>query len=93
MSLMHRTGSRNELLEMLARSCVTGRNQGQNWADELDLISPERTVPVMWHVDGYKVYRRKKAWAWSWSSATIKTGILKTKIVLTAVYLNRFNTV
>jgi hypothetical protein len=73
--------------------CYWEKSKGQKWRDELELSSPERTVPVMWHVDGYKVYRRKKAWAWSWPSATVKTGSLKSKIVLTAVYLNRLNTV
>ena len=41
-----------------------------------------RTVPLVWHTDGVKVYKTQKAWVYSYSSTCRKGPSMSTKLVL-----------
>ena len=40
----------------------------------LDLSQPDKTVPLVWHADGVKIYKNQKIWVYSYSSMVRKKG-------------------
>lgn len=54
--------------------------------ESLDLSQPGRTIPVVFHVDGVKVYKNQKVWVYSYSSMVRKKGnSLENKTVLAII--------
>ena len=59
------------------------RSSFQPFFQDLELGGQtERLVPLAWHMDGIKVYKTHKAWAYSCSSQTRKGPSLDTKLLL-----------
>ena len=47
--------------------------------EKLDVKNPEKTIPLSWHMDGVKVFKTQKVWAYSHSSAIRKGPSIDTK--------------
>lgn len=48
---------------------------------KLKLTNPGMTVPIAWHMDGVKVFKTQKVWAYSHSSAVRKGPSIESKIL------------
>ena len=62
------------------------QSKDQEFVHKLDLRCPSRTIPIVFHADGVKVYKTQKIWVYSYSSLLKKKGSsLQNKIVLLVV--------
>ena len=60
--------------------------RGEDFYSTLQLTEPERTVPIVFHVDGVRIYKQQESWIYSYSSMTKKGGsTVENKIVLCLV--------
>ena len=60
--------------------------QDEDFIQSLDLSQPERTVPLVFHIDGVKIYKNQKIWVYSYSSMLRKRGnSLENKVVLAII--------
>ena len=58
----------------------------EEFIQDLDLSEPQRTIPLVWHCDGVKVFKNQKIWVYSYSSMVRKSGnALQNKAVLAIV--------
>ena len=47
----------------------------QDFTKSLDLSEPGKTIPLVWHTDGVKIYKNQKVWIYSYSSMVRKSGV------------------
>lgn len=60
--------------------------QDEPFTADLDLSQPSRTIPLVFHVDGVKVFKNQKVWVYSYSSMVRKKGnSLENKMVLAII--------
>lgn len=48
---------------------------GEEFYQQLDLVDPSYTIPLVWHADGVKIFRNQKAWVYSYSSMVKKSDL------------------
>lgn len=62
------------------------RVRDEDFTNDLDLSQPERTIPLVFHCDGVKIFKTQKAWVYSYSSMIKKKhGSLANKMVFLIV--------
>ena len=60
--------------------------RSEDFVQSLDLVEPGKTIPIVFHVDGVKIYKNQKIWVYSYSSLMRKKGnSLENKAVLLVV--------
>ena len=47
----------------------------QDFTKSLDLSEPGKTIPLVWHTDGVKIYKNQKVWIYNYSSMVRKSGV------------------
>ena len=68
-------------VEEASHRCAEYWNRASNlpFYKKLDIKDPNKTIPLSWHMDGVKVYKTHKVWAYSHSSAIRKGPSIDTK--------------
>ena len=74
------------IVAALAPKDYWNRMKNEEFTRSLDLREPSKTVPLVWHVDGVKIYKNQKIWVYSYSSMVRKSGnSLENKTVLAII--------
>lgn len=60
--------------------------KSEEFTTSLDLSQPSKTIPIVWHTDGVKIYKNQKIWIYSYSSMVRQKGnSLENKAVLAII--------